>query len=146
MLIRSNKEDKKEKKYLMAYNKICNEIENEDIIGRELYIIWDEILPDLYVNIPVKGNRYISNVDYDIYAFKIKRVKIKFPNGKSEVYNIDRVIEKEVDDGMYCCTWEEPMIKVNWNGLMMDVSLIDLLKMDNVKIFIDDYNLDRRFL
>ncbi len=120
---------------------------NEEILNKEMTVIYDEILPDLYVNIELNDvvrNKYdiskkckINSVLYDVYADRIKRVKVVFVDGTIGIYDVN-YIEKSRDDELYCCTWQVPMIKIEFGGVSLDVSLLDLMN-KGVKVFIKEY-------
>ena len=129
--------------YEMLYVQFCNSVDFDDVKGKELFVLYDEILPDLYVCIDVNG-RFVRSINYDIYAQRLKSVMIKYPNGVSEVYGIKKIVEKERYDELYSLSWEEPIIELEINGLGIEVSIVDLLE-QGIKIYINDYNFDKEF-
>lgn len=122
----------------------------EDIVGKEIIVVYDDILPDLFVDIPMDNdvkNRYgiekiengINSVLYDVYAESIKRVKVEFPNGDIEYF--DTYYKRDSrDDEFYCCVWEIPMITMEYNGVPLELSILDLID-KGAKIFIEKYEI-----
>ena len=139
-------------------NKIINSISQninkyvkEDIIGKEVIVIYDDILPDLFVKIPLNdevATRYnikipkilwrdVKNIHYDVYAENIKKVRLEFPNGDIEYFNTYWKKDSR-DDEFYCCTWEIPMINMEYCGVQLELSLLDLIN-KGVKVYIEKY-------
>lgn len=122
----------------------------EDIVGKEIIVVYDDILPDLFVDIPMNNdvkNRYgikkigndIDSVLYDVYAENIKRVKVEFPNGDVEYF--DTYYKRDSrDDEFYCCVWEIPMFTMEYNGVYLELSVLDLID-KGAKIFIEEYEM-----
>ena len=151
---------KSNKKVLIETNKIINSISlkieeyvSKDIEGKELIVMYDDILPDLFIWIPMNTDvmdRYdihipkkvvnnIPYVTYDVYAENIKRVRLEFPINRVEYYNV--YWEKDSrDDEFYCCTWEVPMIDIDYNGVKLELSLLDLIN-KGVKVYIEKYEI-----
>ena len=120
---------------------------NEEILNKEILVIYDEILPDLYVNIELNDSikkKYgiskkckVNSVLYDVYVDRIKSVKVVFVDGTIGIYDVN-YIEESRDDELYCCTWQIPMIKIEFGGISLDVSLLELMN-KGVKVFIKEY-------
>lgn len=146
------------KKVMIETNKIINIISQsidkyvrEDIVGKEMIVIYDDILPDLFINMPMNDDvksRYdisipkkidIEYVLYDVYAENIKRVKVEFPNGDVEYFDT-YYREGSRDDEFYCCVWEIPMITMEYNGVPLELSILDLID-KGAKIFIEKYEI-----
>ena len=141
-------------------NKIINIISqkinnyvSEDIEGKELIVIYDDILPDLFIWIPMnddvkdKYDIYIPKkvvndipyIHYDVYAENIKKVRLEFPNGDIEYFDAYWK-EDNRDDEFYCCTWEVPMVNIEYNGVELELSLLDLID-KGVKVYIEKYEI-----
>ena len=141
-------------------NKIINIISqkinnyvSEDIEGKELIVIYDDILPDLFVWIPMSDDikdKYdihipkkvvndIPYIHYDVYAENIKKVRLEFPNGDIEYFDAYWK-EDNRDDEFYCCTWEVPMVNMEYNGVELELSLLDLID-KGVKVYIEKYEI-----
>ena len=149
---------KSNKKVLIETNKIINSISlkiekyiSKDIEGKELIVMYDDILPDLFIRIPMNTDikdRYdihipkkvdIPYIHYDVYAENIKKVRLEFPNGDIEYFNTYWK-EDNRDDEFYCCTWEIPMINIEYNGVELELSLLDLID-KGVKVYIEKYEI-----
>lgn len=127
------------REYKRAYLDFCAKASMEHIYGKELLIIYDDILPDLYVNID-EYKKVNNGINYDIYADRLKKVTIMFPR-MGEVHSISRVVEKEYKDCFYDITWQEPMITVDYLGMEVELSLIDLMER-GIKVYIEDYDFE----
>ena len=134
----------KKKEYESLYVDFCERACLEDVKGREIFVIYDEILPDMYVNISVNG-KYVNAIDYDIYANRLRSVSIGFPSGAKFIYEISRIKICERHDRLYDLKWEEPMIMLNLNGLEIEVSIIDLIN-QGIKVYLDDYSFEKEYL
>lgn len=134
----------KKKEYESLYVDFCERACLEDVKGREIFVIYDEILPDMYVNIGVDG-KYVNAIDYDIYANRLRSVSIGFPNDERFIYKITRVRVCERHDRLYDLKWEEPMIVLNLNGLEIEVSIIDLIS-QSIKVYLNDYSFEKEYL
>ncbi len=144
----------KEKQLKREYYNIINIISlnidryiEKDIIGKEMIVVYDDIIPDLFIKIPIDKdviNRYdlsdkvkTDEVLFDVYADRIKSVNVHFPNGK--VVNFDvSYIEEMKDDMFYSCVWQVPLIQMDFNGIILDVSLLKLIK-EGAKVYIRKY-------
>ena len=121
--------------------------DSEEIIDKELMVMYDEILPDLYIDIELSEdirNKYgisnkckIDSVLYDVYADRIRKVKIYFPNSTVGYYDVTYV-ENEVDNDLYSCTWQVPIIKEEFGGIELDISLLELIE-KGARVFIIRY-------
>ncbi len=117
-----------------------------DIIGKELIVIYDDIIPDLFVNIKIDDDikkRYklregkIKEIMYDVYADRIKAVDVLFPNGEKKPFEVEYVIENE-DNEYYSCEWQVPIIKYDFNSIFFNISLLDLIE-KGAKVYIREY-------
>lgn len=127
----------KKREYNKEYVKFCAIADLEKIKGKELYIIYDDILPDMYVNIKT-DNKFADAIDYDIYADRLKRVRIVFPNGDIQYSYINKVDKESRNDELYTLTWEVPKVSILWHGLDIYISIIELIERD-VKVYVEDY-------
>lgn len=131
-------EEKRMKEYIREYIKVCDTICYEDIYMKEIIIQYDELIPDMFISIPV-DNKIVDEVLYDIYNRRLHEVLLKFPNGLEEKCKIDGKIEKRIVDELNEITWEEPLVKLK--HYKIDISLFDLIAQD-VKVYILDYDLE----
>ncbi len=131
-------EEKRMKEYIREYIKVCDTIHYEDIYMKEIIIQYDELIPDMFISIPV-DNKIVDKVLYDIYNRRLHEVLLKFPNGLEEKCKIDGKIEKRIVDELNEITWEEPLVKLK--HYKIDISLFDLIAQD-VKVYILDYDLE----
>ena len=127
------------REYKRAYLDFCAKASMEHIYGKELLVIYDDILPDLYVNID-EYKKVNNGINYDIYADRLKKVTFMFPR-MGEVHSISRFVEKERRDCFYDITWQEPMITVDYLGMEVELSLIDLIER-GIKVYIEDYDFE----
>ena len=74
-----------------------------------------------------------------MYAENIKKVRLEFPNGDIE-YFYAYWKEDSRDDEFYCCTWEVPMINIEYNGVELELSLLDLID-KGAKVYIEKYEI-----
>lgn len=130
-------EEKRMKEYIREYIKVCDTICYEDIYMKEIIIQYDELIPDMFINIPV-DNKNVNEVLYDIYNRRLHEVLLKFPNGLEEKCKVNGKIEKRIVDELNDVTWEEPLVKLK--HYKIDISLFDLIAQD-VKVYILDYDL-----
>lgn len=130
-------EEKRMKEYIREYIKVCDTICYKDIYMKEIIIQYDELIPDMFINIPI-DNKEVNEVLYDIYNRRLHEVLLKFPNGLEEKCKVNGKIEKRIVDELNEITWEEPLIKLK--HYKIDVSLFDLIA-QNVKVYILDYDL-----
>lgn len=131
-------EEKRMKEYIREYIKVCDTIHYEDIYMKEIIIQYDELIPDMFISIPV-DNKIVDKVLYDIYNRRLHEVLLKFPNGLEEKCKVDGKIEKRIVDELNEITWEEPLVKLK--HYKIDISLFDLIAQD-VKVYILDYDLE----
>nr|DAL24115.1 MAG TPA_asm: hypothetical protein [Caudoviricetes sp.] len=131
-------EEKRMKEYIREYIKVCDTICYEDIYMKEIIIQYDELIPDMFISIPV-DSKTIDKVLYDIYNRRLHKVLLKFPNGLEEKCKVDGKIEKRIVDELNEITWEEPLVKLK--HYKIDISLFDLIAQD-VKVYILDYDLE----
>mgnify|MGYP004513565679 FL=1 len=131
-------EEKRMKEYIREYIKVCDTIHYEDIYMKEIIIQYDELIPDMFISIPV-DNKIVDKVLYDIYNRRLHEVLLKFPNGLEEKCKVDGKIEKRIVDELNEITWEEPLVKLK--HYKIDISLFDLMAQD-VKVYILDYDLE----
>ena len=131
-------EEKRMKEYIREYIKVCDTIHYEDIYMKEIIIQYDELIPDMFISIPV-DNKIVDKVLYDIYNRRLHEVLLKFPNGLEEKCKVDGKIEKRIVDELNEITWEEPLVKLK--HYKIDISLFDLMAQD-IKVYILDYDLE----
>ena len=131
-------EEKRMKEYIREYIKVCDTIHYEDIYMKEIIIQYDELIPDMFISIPV-DNKIVDKVLYDIYNRRLHEILLKFPNGLEEKCKVDGKIEKRIVDELNEITWEEPLVKLK--HYKIDISLFDLMAQD-VKVYILDYDLE----
>lgn len=131
-------EEKRMKEYIREYIKVCDTIRYEDIYMKEIIIQYDELIPDMFISIPV-DSKTVDKVLYDIYNRRLHEVLLKFPNGLEEKCKVDGKIEKRIVDELNEITWEEPLVKLK--HYKIDISLFDLMAQD-VKVYILDYDLE----
>ena len=131
-------EEKRMKEYIREYIKVCDTIRYEDIYMKEIIIQYDELIPDMFISIPV-DSKTIDKVLYDIYNRRLHEVLLKFPNGLEEKCKVDGKIEKRIVDELNEITCEEPLVKLK--HYKIDISLFDLIAQD-VKVYIVDYDLE----
>ena len=131
-------EEKRMKEYIREYIKVCDTIRYKDIYMKEIIIQYDELIPDMFISIPV-DSKTIDKVLYDIYNRRLHEVLLKFPNGLEEKCKVDGKIEKRIVDELNEITWEEPLVKLK--HYKIDISLFDLMAQD-VKVYILDYDLE----
>lgn len=130
----------KEKEYTSEYLKFCS-IANVNLIkGKEIIIIYDDVLPDMYVNIIV-DNKFIKAINYDIYARRLKSVKLEFPNGDTEIFDITSVREEYEKDGVCTLTWEVPMVSFTFHDMNIEISMHELME-QGIKVYIEDYSFE----
>lgn len=137
-------ERRRKKEYESLCVDFCERACIEEVKGREIFVIYDEVLPDMYVNISVNG-KYVNAIDYDIYANRLKSVSIGFPSGAKFIYEISRIKVCKRHDRLYDLEWEEPMIMLNLNGLEIEVSIIDLIN-QGIKVYLNDYSFEKEYL
>lgn len=124
-----------------------NKYVDYDIIGKEIIVVYDDIIPDLFINIPINKDvreRYdlskkIEKVMYDVYADRIKTVEILFPNGERECFKVDYIVEHK-DNKFYCCEWQVPIIKIHFYDIVIDISLLELID-KGAKVYIKEYSI-----
>ena len=131
-------EEKRMKEYIREYIKVCDTIRYKDIYMKEIIIQYDELIPDMFISIPV-DNKEVNEVLYDIYNRRLHEVLLKFPNRLEEKCKVDGKIEKRIVDELNEITWEEPLVKLK--HYKIDISLFDLMAQD-VKVYILDYDLE----
>lgn len=137
------KDRKVANEYQALYVDFCNGATIDDVRDKELFIVYDEVLPDLYVRVEVNG-KYVEFVDYDIYANRLQKVKLVFPNGAELECDIVDIRECERCNSLYNLVWEEPMIQIDWNGLPFQLSLVDILE-QGVKAFVVNYSFEKEY-
>lgn len=137
-----SKKDKINRIYQQEFIKLCESMTNERLVNKEIKIAFNEdMLPDLLVDFII-DNKEVPIISYDVYADKIKEVTILFPNKIAEVHSVSNVITQERDNGFYTSTWQEPFVKIKYNDLQLEVSLLDLID-NGAKIYIKEYDLQK---
>ena len=140
-----------------VFNRLINDISNKiddyinlDIIGKKIILNYDESIVDLLVCLPFDdgfieryGIDYIKDTPdeqglfYDVYAERIKKVALVFPNGTTEYFSCHWKEEFEMNE-MYTSVWSNPMITIEYNEVELEVSLIDLIEKE-VNVYILEY-------
>lgn len=133
-------EEKKKEEYLKEYLNICKTITNDLLFNKEIIIEYDENLPDMYALIPIKNNKYVDIVKYDLYVKRLYKVELHFPNGVKETLNIVGELDRYEHDEVFDIDleWQEPLVGMEHYGIQ--VSLFDLIH-QGVKAYIVDYDL-----
>lgn len=135
-----NNNKKKIAEYNKEYLKICDSIKLEDIQSKELIVIYDDIIPDLFIKIDILDNKYVNEVYYDIYSSRINKIRVVYPNGVNETYSANEIIlvAKEVNDELYTCSWEDMYILTKYNDYEIKINILDMIN-EGLSIYIEDY-------
>lgn len=133
------REEKIKKEYMKEYLRVCDNTKIDMIKNKPIRIIYDEVLPDLFVEVEVE-NKYIDSINYDIYADRIKSLMVKFPNGKEEIFNDIIIKDEYLDNELYSCSWQVPCVNIKYNSYNIELSVISLIE-NNVDVYIIDYDL-----
>ena len=136
-----NKSDteRKKKEYIKEYQRVCNTITESDVYNKEIILEYDDV-PDMFIEIPIEGNEFVSSIMYDIYNKRLYKVELHFPNGIKETLNIVGELDRYEHDEVFDIDleWQEPLVGMEHYGIQ--VSLFDLIH-QGVKAYIVDYDL-----
>ena len=136
-----NKSDteRKKKEYIKEYQRVCNTITESDVYNKEIILEYDDV-PDMFIEIPIEGNEFVSSIMYDIYNKRLYKVELHFPNGIKETLNIVGELDRYEYDEVFDIDleWQEPLVGIEYYGIQ--VSLFDLIH-QGVKAYIVDYDL-----
>ena len=87
--LRKNEDkERKLKEYIKEYQRVCSTITEDDIYHKQIILEYDDV-PDMFIEIPIEGNEFISSIMYDIYNKRLYKVELHFHNIKKETLNID---------------------------------------------------------
>ena len=137
-----NKSDaeRKKKEYIKEYQRVCNTITESDVYNKEIILEYNDGVPDMFIEIPIEGNEFVSSVMYDIYNKRLYKVELHFPNGIKETLNIVGELDRYEHDEVFDIDleWQEPLVGIE--HYCIQVSLFDLIH-QGVKAYIVDYDL-----
>ena len=137
-----NKSDveRRKREYIKEYQRVCDTITEDDIYYKEIILEYDDGIPDMFIEIPIEGNEFISSIMYDIYNRRLYKVELHFPNGIEETFNIVGKLDRYEHDEVFDIDleWQEPLVGIEYYGIQ--VSLFDLIH-QGVKVYIVDYDL-----
>ena len=137
-----NKSDveRKKKEYIKEYQRVCDTITESDVYNKEIILEYNDGVPDMFIEIPIEGNEFISSIMYDIYNKRLYKVELHFPNGIKETLNIVGELDRYEHDEVFDIDleWQEPLVGIEHYGIQ--VSLFDLIH-QGVKAYIVDYDL-----
>ena len=139
--LRKNEDkERKLKEYIKEYQRVCDTITESDVYNKQIILEYDENLPDMYALIPIKNNKYVDIVKYDLYVKRLYKVELHFPNGIKETLNIVGELDRYEHDEVFDIDleWQEPLVGIEHYGISM--SLFDLIH-QGVKAYIVDYDL-----
>ena len=136
-----NKSDteRKKREYIKEYQRVCSTITEDDIYHKQIILEYDDV-PDMFIEIAVEGNEFVSSIMYDIYSKRLYKVELHFPNGIKETLNIVGELDRYEHDEVFDIDleWQEPLVGMEHYGIQ--VSLFDLIH-QGVKAYIVDYDL-----
>ena len=139
--LRKNEDkERKLKEYIKEYQRVCNTITESDVYNKEIILEYNDGVPDMFIEIPIKGNEFVSSIMYDIYNKRLYKVELHFPNGVKETLNIVGELDRYEHDEVFDIDleWQEPLVGMEYYGIQ--VSLFDLIH-QGVKAYIVDYDL-----
>lgn len=138
--LRKNEDkERKLKEYIKEYQRVCSTITKDDIYHKQIILEYDDV-PDMFIEIPIEGNEFVSSIMYDIYNKRLYKVELHFPNGIKETLNIVGELDRYEHDEVFDIDleWQEPLVGIEHYGISM--SLFDLIH-QGVKAYIVDYDL-----
>lgn len=138
--LRKNEDkERKLKEYIKEYQRVCSTITKDDIYHKQIILEYDDV-PDMFIEIPIEGNEFVSSIMYDIYNKRLYKVELHFPNGIKETLNIVGELDRYEHDEVFDIDleWQEPLVGMEHYGIQ--VSLFDLIH-QGVKAYIVDYDL-----
>ena len=139
--LRKNEDkEKKLKEYIKEYQRVCNTITESDVYNKQIILEYNDGVPDMFIEIPIEGNEFISSIMYDIYNKRLYKVELHFPNGIKETLNIVGELDRYEHDEVFDIDleWQEPLVGIEHYGIQ--ASLFDLIH-QGVKAYIVDYDL-----
>ena len=139
--LRKNEDkEKKLKEYIKEYQRVCNTITESDVYNKQIILEYNDGVPDMFIEIPIEGNEFVSSIMYDIYNKRLYKVELHFPNGIKETLNIVGELDRYEHDEVFDIDleWQEPLVGIEYYGIQ--VSLFDLIH-QGVKAYIVDYDL-----
>ena len=139
--LRKNEDkERKLKEYIKEYQRVCNTITESDVYNKEIILEYNDGVPDMFIEIPIEGNEFVSSIMYDIYNKRLYKVELHFPNGIKETLNIVGELDRYEHDEVFDIDleWQEPLVGIEYYGIQ--VSLFDLIH-QGVKAYIVDYDL-----
>ena len=137
------KNEDKERKFkedIKEYQRVCSTITESDVYNKEIILEYNDGVPDMFIEIPIEGNEFVSSIMYDIYNKRLYKVELHFPNGIKETLNIVGELDRYEHDEVFDIDleWQEPLVGMEYYGIQ--VSLFDLIH-QGVKAYIVDYDL-----
>ena len=128
------------KEYIKEYQRVCNTITESDVYNKQIILEYNDGVPDMFIEIPIEGNEFVSSIMYDIYNKRLYKVELHFPNGIKETLNIVGELDRYEHDEVFDIDleWQEPLVGIEYYGIQ--VSLFDLIH-QGVKAYIVDYDL-----
>ena len=131
--------ERRQREYIREYEKVCDTITEDDIYYKQIILEYDDV-PDMFIEIPIEGNEFVSSIMYDIYYKRLYKVELHFPNGIKETLNIVGELDRYEHDEVFDIDleWQEPLVGIEHYGIQ--VSLFDLIH-QGVKAYIVDYDL-----
>lgn len=139
--LRKNEDkERKLKEYIKEYQRVCNTITESDVYYKQIILEYNDGVPDMFIEIPIEGNEFVSSVMYDIYNKRLYKVELHFPNGIKETLNIVGELDRYEHDEVFDINleWQEPLVGIEHYGIQ--VSLFNLIH-QGVKAYIVDYDL-----
>ena len=139
--LRKNEDkERKLKEYIKEYQRVCSTITESDIYYKQIILEYNDGVPDMFIEIPIEGNEFVSSIMYDIYNKRLYKVELHFPNGIKETLNIVGELDRYEHDEVFDIDleWQEPLVGIEYYGIQ--VSLFDLIH-QGVKAYIVDYDL-----
>ena len=64
---------RKQREYIREYQRICNTITESDIYNKQIILEYNDGVPDMFIEIPIEGNEFVSSIMYDIYNKRLNR-------------------------------------------------------------------------
>lgn len=132
--------ERKLREYIREYQRVCNTITESDVYNKQIILEYNDEVPDMFVKIPIEGNKFVDSIMYDIYSKRLYKVELHFPNGIKETLNIVGELDRYEHDEVFDIDleWQEPLVGIEYYGIQ--VSLFDLIN-QGVKAYIVDYDL-----
>ena len=132
--------ERRQREYIREYEKVCDTITEDDIYYKQIILEYNDGVPDMFIEIPIEGNEFVSSIMYDIYSKRLYKVELHFPNGIKETLNIVGELDRYEHDEVFDIDleWQEPLVGIEYYGISM--SLFNLIH-QGVKAYIVDYDL-----